>query len=163
MIILGIFLIITLGVLVLVYITTWVEAHDDFDHILKITYKQFISMYAINPKAWELANDYAVQYIYPSCRSMSKIQWFYFGPIDTLKYWHFRRVEKTQIPKEILKAFQKDIDNYKEQYNKDLEKKVKEIDDFISEREIIDEKWKDDLKNVILRICNNFEESKKAQ
>lgn len=88
---------------------------------------------------------------------MSKVQWFYFGPIDTLKYWHFRHVEKAQIPKEILKAFQKDIDNYKEQYNKDLEKKVKEIDDFISEHEIIDEKWKEDLKNVILRICNDFE------
>ena len=85
------------------------------------------------------------------------------GLIDTLKYQHFYRVEKAQIPKEILKAFQNDIDNYKEQYNKDLEKKVKEIDDFISEHEIIDEKWKEDLKNVILRIHNDFEESKKAQ
>ena len=158
---LGIFLIIILSISVLVYIITWNEKHD-FDCILKINYKQFISMYAINPKAWELADNYTVQYTYSGCRSMSKVQWFYFGPIDTLKYWHFRRVEKTQIPKEILKALQKDIDNYKEQYNKDLEKKVKEIDDFISEHEIIDEKWKDDLKNVILRIYNDFEESKKA-
>lgn len=139
MIVLGILLIIILGVLVLVYIFFWDDAHDS-SYILKITYKQFISMYAINPKAWEMADNYNVKYSYPGCRSMSKDQWFYFGPIDTLKYWHFRRVEKAQIPKEILKAFQKDIDNYKEQYNKDLEKKVKEIDDFISEHEIIDEK-----------------------
>ena len=75
----------------------------------------------------------------------------------------FLQYRKSSNTKEILKAFQNDIDNYKEQYNKDLEKKVKEIDDFISEHEIIDEKWKEDLKNVILRIYNDFEESKKAQ
>lgn len=163
--VLGISLIMILAILVLLvllYIVAWHGEHD-FDNIFKITYKQFISMYAINPNSWELVDDFIVRYIYPSCRSMSKAQRFYFGPIDTLKYRHFRRVKKAQIPKEILKAFQKDIDNYKEQYSKDLEKKVKEIDDFISEHEIIDEKWKDDLKNVILRICNNFEESKKAR
>lgn len=163
--VLGISLIMILAILVLLvllYIVAWYGAHD-FDKILKITYKQFISMYAINPNSWKLVDDYTVQYTYPSCRSMPKAQWFYFGPIDTLKYQHFCRVKKAQIPKEILKAFQKDIDNYKEQYSKDLEKKVKEIDNFISEHEIIDEKWKDDLKNVILRIYNDFEESKKAQ
>lgn len=160
--VLGISLIMILAILVLlvlIYIVNWYGEHD-FDNIFKITYKQFISMYAINPNSWELVDDFIVRYI---CRSMSKAQRFYFGPIDTLKYRHFRHVKKAQIPKEILKAFQKDIDNYKEQYSKDLEKKVKEIDNFISEHEIIDEKWKDDLKNVILRIYNNFEESKKVQ
>ena len=102
MFVLGIFLIIILAVFLILYMVVWAEAHD-FDCILKINYKQFISMYAINPKAWELADNYTVQYTYSGCRSMSKVQWFYFGPIDTLKYWHFRRVEKTQIPKEILK------------------------------------------------------------
>ena len=162
MIVLGILLIIILGILVLVYIFYWTDAHDS-SYMLKITYKQFISMYAINPNSWKLVDNYTVKYTYSGCKSMSKIQWFYFGLIDTLKYRHFCCVEKAQIPKEILKAFQKDIDNYKEQYNKDLEKKVKEIDDFISEHEIIDEKWKDDLKNVILRIYNNFEKSEEAR
>lgn len=53
----GILLIIVLGVLVLLSIIFWVEVHDDFDYILKITYKQFVSMYAINPKAWEMADN----------------------------------------------------------------------------------------------------------
>ena len=147
--------------------------------MLKITFDQFKNLYYMNPDAWKISEDLdSVGYEYQTTvrtnyydangyrqtrESLTTAkEWFTFGFIDTLRYRKWRKNELNAIPKEILKSWQKDIENFKIKTAKDLEKQVEQIEKYMDEHPSEDEQWKENLKNVLLRICNRIEERKKT-
>lgn len=99
---------------------------------LKIKFKQFLAMYKIEPNRWTLDRDGTV--CYDKCTEYLH-QWFYFSPIDYLRYKSFYRGRKKYKQKlnsdakweKIIISWQKDIDKYKEKYTKELQYKIEEI------------------------------------
>lgn len=106
-----------------VWILGWSISKDG----LKIKFKQFISMYKIAPEKWHLYEDGTVSYE----KSKYSLQYFYFSPIDYLRYFaflkgrHKRKTEQQWL--EIAKKWQNDIGEFQESYIKELQNKIKEI------------------------------------
>lgn len=94
---------------------------------LKIKFKQFISMYQMAPGKWYLYDDGTVSYE----KSKYSIQYFYFSPIDYLRYFaflkgrHKRKTEQQWL--EIVKMWQNDIGEFQNGYIKELQNKIKDI------------------------------------
>ena len=143
---------------------------------LKISFERFKSLYTMNPKAWNIESELTVTYNYSAEETqwnylhnnyveytVSKNQYFEFGYFDSFKYTRWRKKQLAMYPDELVEAFQKDIDNYKEKAAKELENQVKRIEQYMDYYDDNDEQWKENLKNVLLRICNRIEERKKAQ
>ena len=143
---------------------------------LKISFERFKSLYTMNPKAWDIKYENTVIYNYDAKETqwsalsndyreytISKSQYFEFGYFDSFKYTRWRKKQLAMYPEELVEAFQKDIDNYKEKAAKELESQVKRIEQYMDCYDDNDEQWKENLKNVLLRICNRIEERKKAQ
>ena len=143
---------------------------------LKISFERFISLYTMNPKAWNIESETIIKYSYDTketqwnpmlndykAYTVSKHQYFEFGYFDHFKYKKWRKKQLAMYPEELVEAFQKDIDNYKEKAAKELENQVKRIEQYMDYYDDNDEQWKENLKNVLLRICNRIEERKKAQ
>ena len=130
----------------------------------------------MNPKAWNIESELTVTYSYSTeetqwspmrncytTYSAPKHQYFEFGYFDSFKYKKWRKEQLAMYPEELVAAFQKDIDNYKEKVAKELEKQVQQIEQYMNNYDDNDEQWKENLKNVLLRICNRIEERKKTQ
>lgn len=106
-----------------VWIISWSISKEG----LKIKFKQFISMYKIAPEKWSLCDDGTVAYE----KSKYSIQWFYFSPIDYLRYYaflkgrHKRKIEQQWL--EIAKMWQNDIGEFQNGYIKELQNKIKDI------------------------------------
>ena len=143
---------------------------------LKISFERFKSLYTMNPKAWNIESENIVKYSYDTKETqwssmlnnykeytVPKHQYFEFGYFDSFKYTRWRKKQLAMYPEELVEAFQKDIDNYKEKAAKELENQVKRIEQYMDYYDDNDEQWKENLKNVLLRICNRIEERKKAQ
>lgn len=143
---------------------------------LKISFERFKSLYTMNPKAWNIESELTVTYNYGAEETqwnylhnnyveytVSKKQYFEFGYFDSFKYKKWRKEQLAMYPEELVAAFQKDIDNYKEKMAKEFEKQVEQIEKYMDEHPSEDEQWKENLKNVLLRICNRIEERKKTQ
>ena len=143
---------------------------------LKISFERFKSLYTMNPKAWNIESESVIKYSYDvketqwspmlnayKAYTVPKHQYFEFGYFDSFKYTKWRKKQLAMYPEELVEAFQKDIDNYKEKAAKELENQVKRIEQYMDYYDDNDEQWKENLKNVLLRICNRIEERKKAQ
>ena len=143
---------------------------------LKISFERFKSLYTMNPEAWNIESELIVIYNYGveetqwspmrncyTTYSATKRQDFEFGYFDSFKYKKWRKEQLAMYPEELVAAFQKDIDNYKEKMAKAFEKQVEQIEKYMDEHPSEDEQWKENLKNVLLRICNRIEERKKTQ
>ena len=143
---------------------------------LKISFERFKSLYTMNPKAWNIESELTVTYNYGAEETkwnylhnnyveytVSKKQYFEFGYFDSFKYKKWRKEQLAMYPEELVAAFQKDIDNYKEKMAKEFEKQVEQIEKYMDEHPSEDEQWKENLKNVLLRIFNRIEERKKTQ
>ena len=122
-VIIGIISILIFSLLCFFWILSWSISKDG----LKIKFKQFISMYEIAPEKWYLYEDGTVAYE----KSKYSLQYFYFSPIDYLRYFvflkgrHKRKIEQQWL--EIAKLWQNDIGKFQEDYVKELKNKIKEI------------------------------------
>ena len=100
---------------------------------LKIKFNQFLTMYRIDPNRWILDRDGTV--LYEKYCANEIHQWFYFSPIDYLRYKHFYRKKDKEKKKlksdnkweKVIISWQEDIDKYKEKYTKELQNKIKEF------------------------------------
>lgn len=105
---------------------------DEDNHHPKLSYKQFIDYYWINPDKWILYDNY-VQYNYYNYRTKS----FSFSFVDQIKYQKFKRnIEKTKKKMEwskahnesyriLLEGVQKDIDKLRKQSEDELNQATK--------------------------------------
>lgn len=111
------------SLLCMVWIIGWSISKEG----LKIKFKQFISMYQMAPEKWYLYDDGTVSYE----KSKYSLQYFYFSPIDYLRYFaflkgrHKRKTEQQWL--EIVKMWQNDIGEFQESYIKELQNKIKDI------------------------------------
>lgn len=101
---------------------------------LRIKFKQFLTMYRIDPNRWILNNDGSV--LYEKWVGNEKIhQWFYFSPIGFLRYKLFyrekdknkKKVKADKRWEKVITSWQEDIDKYREKYTKELKDKIEEI------------------------------------
>lgn len=100
---------------------------------LRIKFKQFLTMYRIDPNRWTLDRDGSV--LYEKYIGNEIHQWFYFSPIGFLRYKLFYREKDKKKKKvksdnrweKVITSWQEDIDKYREKYAKELKDKIKEI------------------------------------
>lgn len=102
---------------------------------LRIKFKQFLTMYRIDPNRWRLDNDGSVLYEKYYANERALHQWFYFSPIGFLRYKLFykekdkkkKKIKNDNRWEKIINSWQEDIDKYREKYTKELKDKIKEI------------------------------------
>lgn len=112
------------------WLLTWSDSRSS--SYLKIKFKQFLTMYRINPDKWWLQWDGSVIY---EDDAENIYQQFYFSPIDFLRYKFFYKKKKKSKKKnnndkkweKVVISWQKDINDYREKYTEELQNKIKEI------------------------------------
>lgn len=100
---------------------------------LRIKFRQFLTMYRIDPSRWILDRDGSV--LYEKCIGNEIHQWFYFSPIGFLRYKLFykekdkkkKKIKTDNRWEKVVISWQEDIDKYREKYTKELKDKIKEI------------------------------------
>lgn len=127
-------LLILIGLAVFVCCFFWLLAWNDSrsSNYLKIKFKQFLTMYRINPNKWWLSGSGNVTY---EDDAENIYQHFYFSPIDFLRYEFFYKKKKKSKKKsntdskweKVVISWQKDINDYREKYTEELQNKIKEI------------------------------------
>lgn len=127
-------LLILIGLAAFVCCFFWLLAWNDSrsSNYLKIKFKQFLTMYRINPNKWWLSGGGNVTY---EDDVENIYQYFYFSPIDFLRYEFFYKKKKKSKKKsntdskweKVVISWQKDINDYREKYTEELQNKIKEI------------------------------------
>lgn len=127
-------LLILIGLAAFVCCFFWLLAWNDSrsSNYLKIKFKQFLTMYRINPNKWWLSGGGNVTY---EDDVENIYQHFYFSPIDFLRYEFFYKKKKKSKKKsntdskweKVVISWQKDINDYREKYTEELQNKIKEI------------------------------------
>lgn len=127
-------LLILIGLTAFVCCFFWLLVWNDSrsSNYLKIKFKQFLTMYRINPDKWWLYEGGIVIY---EDDAENIYQQFYFSPIDFLRYKFFYKKKKKSKKKsnadskweKVVISWQKDINDYREKYTEELQNKIKEI------------------------------------
>ena len=112
------------------WLLTWSDSRSS--SCLKIKFKQFLTMYRINPDKWWLYENGNVIY---EDDAKNIYQQFYFSPIDFLRYEFFYKKKKKSKKKsnvdskweKVIISWQKDINDYREKYTEELQNKIKEF------------------------------------
>lgn len=112
------------------WLLTWSDSRSS--SYLKIKFKQFLTMYRINPDKWWLYEDGHVVY---EDDAKNIYQQFYFSPIDFLRYMFLYKKKKKSKKKnnndkkweKVIISWQKDINDYREKYTEELQNKIKEF------------------------------------
>ena len=107
---------------VLFWFLAWNDSRSS--SYLKIKFKQFLTMYRINPNKWWLSEDGNVIY---EDYAENIYQNFYFSPIDFLRYEFFYKKKKKSKWEKVIISWQKDINDYREKYTEELQNKIKEF------------------------------------
>lgn len=114
----------------LFWLLTWSDSRSS--SCLKIKFKQFLTMYRINPDKWWLYENGNVIY---EDDAENIYQQFYFSPIDFLRYEFFYKKKKKSKKKsnadskweKVVISWQKDINDYRKKYTEELQNKIKEF------------------------------------
>ena len=114
----------------LFWLLTWNDSRSS--SYLKIKFKQFLTMYRISPDKWYLYEGGIIIY---EDDAENIYQQFYFSPIDFLRYNFFYKKKKKSKKKnnvdkkweKVIISWQKDINDYREKYTKELQNKIKEF------------------------------------